>query len=148
MIVDSVPIDFDRNFDGEIAPSESGRKPLTELSDPPRMMDTSYIEKIPVSGIVTDSRGKFLRAFAPVIDLDRSVPIALVGVDIEYSTVQERFSNINRALTFVAVVFILLFTTGLILYFKSKQALMRGRLLEQKIQKQNEELCQNELYLG
>lgn len=148
VIVDSDPMDFDRNFNGTIEPSESGRKPLAELTDAPKMMDTSYIEQVPVSGIVKDSRGKFLRAFAPVIDLDESVPIALVGVDIEFSTIQNRFTRINMVLTIVAIVLIILFVSGLVLFFRSKQALMRSQLLEEKIQKQNLELCQQDLYLG
>lgn len=140
VLVDADPLDVDYNANGIIEADEKGNPPGAFYGDGVPEMTRAFEENIVTSGLLADDWGTFISGFAPVVDRRTMRPMALLGVDIRFDVVQAKLRQVNIAGLVAGAVLLLFVTLAFLIYFHSRRALERIRLLEQLVQKQNAEL--------
>lgn len=140
VLVDADPLDVDYNVNGLIEPEEKGNPPGAFYGDGVPEMSRAFQENVVTSGLLADDWGTFISGFAPVVDRRTMRPMALLGVDIRYDVVQAKLRQVNIVGIVAGLVLLLFVTMTYFIYFLSRRALERIRLLELLVQKQNAEL--------
>lgn len=148
VLVDVDPIDMDVNANNQIDPEERGNPPGEAYTDGTTEMKEAFDLGNVTVGELVDPWGSFLSAFAPVVETKTRRPVAILGVDVPSSSIQQKTALFRNLAVVVGAVLAAVATLMWVGFFQSRRSLERVRQLEKLLHKQQGELRSGDLHLG
>lgn len=145
-IVDVDPYNVDLTGDGII--DIEGNPPGNDYPYGIDAMWEAWEGTEPTSAILRDRWGEFVSGFAPVRDRRTGEPVAIAAVDIELSEVMGRLHSLRGTIIVAGVLIFLLLTVVFVAWSMGRRALERIRLLQELLQRQEQEANRTDIHLG